>query len=437
LNQESPPSNPNDLIMNWIENNPIGSEDAWEPYPASLRIVNWIKYFERTEKEVLVLFLTNLASQIDFLYKNLEFHLLGNHLLKNLKALMFGAVFFGNRQIYQKAQRILDKQLEEQILPDGGHFELSPMYHCIVFEDLLDIYNLVKHNRSQGLLLPLNSRINQMLDWLANIVDDKGKIPLLNDSAYKIASEFSDLCEYAGQLGFPQPKRSENQVVFLKDSGYYILQNKNFRVLFDCGEIGPSYLPGHAHCDMLSFVMYYNGLPVIIDTGVYEYIESERRDYCRSTRAHNTVMINGEEQAEIWSSFRVGRRGYPIGFETGENWVRCGHTGYERIERGLRHFRKITLLDSAVVISDEIKGTAEKGGRKSEGFLHFAPNVNLQPKNGGLAAKIEGHELNLEFDGASFELFESEYFPEFGRIEKRRSVRLFYNSDNVKIEFKI
>jgi len=185
---------------------------------------------------------------------------------------------------------------------------------------------------------------------------------------------------------------------------------------------------------MLSFVMYYKEIPVIVDTGVYEYNESKRRDYCRSTRAHNTVVLDDEEQAEIWKSFRVGRRGYPTGLETGENWVRCAHTGYKCIKRGLQHLREIKIFDSAVEVFDIIEG---KGYKQAKGFLHFAPNVNLQPGDGGLIVSIGGHKLRLQLDGASFELFESEYFPEFGKIEKRQSVRLLYASDNAKIRIRI
>ena len=452
------------LVLDWIAHNKIGKSEGWEAYPISLRMVNWFwalhLFSEKnsTDSKFYEQLLRSLFKHALFLERNLEYHICGNHLIKNGKALTFAGLFFKGRDAdrwYKKGTFLLWKELQEQILADGGHFERSPMYHCIVLEDLLDIYNLIKHdshavsaacgnckndisNDQEPFLLLLCSKINQMLDWLTNIVDDKGKIPLLNDSAYGIAPGFSDLCEYAEKLGFSRPKRlalersegKENQAIFLKDSGYCILQNKNFRVLFDCGKIGPDHIPGHAHCDMLSFVMYYKGIPVIVDTGVYEYDESERRDYCRSTQTHNTVMIDGEEQAEIWNSFRVGRRGYPIGFETGENWVRCGHTGYERIKRGLRHFRKIAISEHAVEIFDQIEGTEYK---KAEGFWHFAPNVNLQPEDGGLKANIEEHEIKLEFDGASFELFESEYFPEFGKIEKRQSVRLLYNSDNVKM----
>ena len=467
------------LIQDWIEQNKIGQSEGWEAYPTSLRMVNWIFAFHMFAKEMESepnfheQFLRSLFKHALFLERNLEYHLCGNHLIKNGKALIFAGLFFKGRDAdrwYKKGASLLSKELVEQILDDGGHFELSPMYHCIVLEDFLDLYNLIKHNShaistecgncqnnmfcalcspitiavkalmrpthkhisndKEPFFLLLRSKINQMLDWLANMVDDKGKIPLLNDSTYGIAPELSDLCEYAEQLGFPRPKRRDDGIGFLKDSGYCILQNKNFRVLFDCGKIGPDYILGHAHCDMLSFVVYYKGIPVIVDTGVYEYDEGERRDYCRSTKAHNTVMINGEEQAEIWKSFRVGRRGYSIDFEMGENWVRCGHSGYECIKRGLRHFRKIAIQKEACEIYDEVKGT---GYKKAEGFLHFAPNVNLRPEDGGLMANIEEHELNLKFDGASFELFESEYFPEFGKIEKRQSVRLLYNSDNVKM----
>ncbi len=107
-------------------------------------MVNWIKWFlagASPEPE----WLDSLADQVRVLERRLEFHLLGNHLLANAKALVFAGFFFegpdAQRWLY-RGRTILDSELPEQVLPDGGHFERSPMYHAIILEDLLDLENL-------------------------------------------------------------------------------------------------------------------------------------------------------------------------------------------------------------------------------------------------------------------------------------------------------
>ena len=135
-----------DLIQGWINDNPVGYGLGWESYPMSLRIVNWIKW-SLINTELKKKWLDSLAIQTRFLNKNLEYHLLGNHLFSNAKALIFSGIYFQGSEAnswYQQGMEILDKELPEQILYDGGNFELSPMYHSIFLEDLLDIINI--HN---------------------------------------------------------------------------------------------------------------------------------------------------------------------------------------------------------------------------------------------------------------------------------------------------
>ena len=76
----------------------------------------------------------------------MEYHILGNHLLENGYALLFGAYYFGDKKLYEKAYQIVSEELEEQILEDGAHFELSPMYHQILLNRLLDCIYLVNSN---------------------------------------------------------------------------------------------------------------------------------------------------------------------------------------------------------------------------------------------------------------------------------------------------
>ncbi len=139
------------LVSNWIANNPMGAEDAWEPYTVSLRVVNWIKWFLRDNTKTVLEkeWLQSLYIQAAWLEKNIEYHLLANHYLKNAKALVFAGAFFDGVDAdrwLRKGLKILHRELLEQILPDGGHCERSPMYHCLVVEDLLDVLNLALSN---------------------------------------------------------------------------------------------------------------------------------------------------------------------------------------------------------------------------------------------------------------------------------------------------
>jgi uncharacterized heparinase superfamily protein len=89
--------------------------------------------------------LDSLAVQVRWLRRRLEWHLLSNHLFANAKALMFGGAFFDGPEAgdwREGGLRILAREVPEQVLPDGGHFERSPMYHAILLEDMLDLLNL-------------------------------------------------------------------------------------------------------------------------------------------------------------------------------------------------------------------------------------------------------------------------------------------------------
>ena len=124
----------------------------------------------------------------------------------------------------------------------------------------------------------------------------------MNDAAFGVAPTSKELLEYAKRLGL---HIRENE---LSDSGYRKFESDNYELVFDIGEVGPTYQPGHTHADTLSFELHINNRPIIIDTGTSTYEVNDIRFYERSTRAHNTVTINGENSSEIWAGHRVGRR---------------------------------------------------------------------------------------------------------------------------------
>ena len=410
-------------MRSWIEGNPVdGNLEGWQPYTLSLRLVNWMKFFSLNRISPPSDLLKSMMLQATNLKKQIEYHLQGNHLMTNGKALWFAGVFLNVDEFRNVGRGIFLNELSKQFLPDGGHFELSPMYHSLALEDILDVINLCRASdgREDRNALPvLEGFARKALRWLGAIVDEDGNIPLLNDSAHGIAPNHEALKRYAHSLGV-EVNRDHIEGCAIGSwtgenlSGYWILKHGPFRLLFDTAVLGPDYIPGHAHCDMLSLLFDFEGRNIFTDSGVYEYAEGERRDYSRGTSAHNTVVLDGLDQAELWKSFRVGRRGRPEGFGRNAKKIWCGHTGFPIHKRKLNHKRKITLLDRGFLVADSVHGPDT---HRFESFFHFAPGLKIETHSDGTT--VVEDRLLLKPWGADIEWRKSDYFPEFGRAENR------------------
>lgn len=362
-------------------------KDGFEPYPISLRGINWIKFLSREKindpgiNKILYQDYLRLAD-------NLEYHLLANHLLENGFSLLFGAYFFHDEEIYKKAKRILISELKEQILADGAHFELSPMYHQIILHRLLNSYDLVKNNpwKDQELLPLLQEKAKKMLGWLNNISFRSGEIPKLNDAADGVAPTTVQLLLYAKKLKIEMEKEK------LGDSGYRKFFFGDFECVLDVGQIAPSYQPGHSHADNLNFVINFKDSPIIVDTGISTYEKNARRQLERSTASHNTVTINELNSSEVWSGFRVGRRAKTQIIRETPDEIIASHNGYRNI--GIRHKRTFTKGKFEFDVSDELESVDFHGIPEGQGTLHFHPDVTVMLKgdevilNGSLKMKL-------------------------------------------------
>lgn len=395
------------LITRWFTDNPPGAGNGWEPYPASLRIVNWIKWTlsEGTLSQSAV---HSLAIQTRYLVASLEYHLLGNHLFANAKALVFAGCFFEGDEADSwliRGQKILKNQIPEQFLQDGGHFELSTTYHALLTEDLFDIIHMM---RLANQVVPENQEkvAHKALDWMTIMTRPDGLSPLFNDAAYGIAPTRDALNTYANALGFRPPNPVTSGLTDMPDSGYFRFEGCGYSLFGDAGPIGPDCLPGHAHCDIGNFELFADGLPVIVDTGTSTYEAGARRHEERSTSAHNVVQVAGLEQSEIWSAFRVGRRARITGRQAGNASVDVAHDGFK--STGVMTRRNFEMAARVVTITDTLTGP----DRDAVARLHFHPDV---------CPRIEGDRvtagpLNLTFDGASgLALCNYNYAEEFNR----------------------
>ncbi|QWE27028.1 heparinase II/III family protein [Polynucleobacter sp. AP-Ainpum-60-G11] len=412
-----------EMLNDWVKQNPPNYGVGWEPYPLSIRVVNWIKW-GLAGNSIPELCMQSLVMQVRCLEKKIEWHLLGNHLLANAKALIFSGVYFKGSEAKKWLKlglEILKTQIPEQILEDGGHFELSPMYHSIILEDLLDLINLSQTFQNQielSFILTLKNTAKNMLEWLLCMIHPDGQIALFNDAAFGISAAPRDLIKYADNLNiiYDKLQNFNSGIKHLKSSGYVRIKLDQVIAILDVAPIGPDYLPGHAHADTLSFELSIYGQRIVVNGGTSLYGSSPERLRERETKFHSTVEINNENSSEVWSGFRVARRAYPFGLniDSGNNiiYVGCSHNGYARLKSNPIHRREWFMSKHNLTIVDSVVGGAYKSIARY--ILH--PQISVQVLNerewclyapSGKKFTVEV----LEGDGA---ITMTSYAPEFG-----------------------
>lgn len=405
------------IIDNWIEENKVGIGPGWEPYPLSLRIVNWIK-FALNGHNISTAMVESLGLQTWFLNRNIEYHLLGNHLFRNAKALCFAGSFLKtqySQKWLNKGINIIIKELEEQVLDDGGNFELSPMYHSNMIEDILDLINLHNHypdTQLSNLIEELSKKVSKMLTWLTFMTHPDGEIAFFNDTALNMSLNLSELKEYALKLGIEGQHREFNGTTHLKDSGYGIVSSEHFKLICDIGKIGPDYMPGHGHADVLSFELSINNERVFVNSGTSIYGLSNERLEQRKTKAHNTVEVDRVDSSEVWNGFRVAKRAYPNNICVEENCIRASHSGYQRLKGDVIHNREWKVSDLSIKIIDKISGKFNI----ATAYYHVHPQITVIKKDSSTYELNHANGKSYEFriSGGISKLINSFWYPEFG-----------------------
>lgn len=370
-------------LYKWLSNGRL----PLEPYPVSLRSINMIRWLSLRNIDRPQLN-KNVYAELDFLSKRFEYHLLGNHLLENAFALIMGGVFFSNKKWVENGKEILKAELEEQILPDGAHFELSPMYHQIIFFRLLELIDWYTkwQEKDSGFENFLRLKACDMRAWLEQISFENGDIPHFNDSADGIAYSTKWLNEYAQSLAI-----IANDLP-LNESGYRSVALGDYECKIDFAQLGPSYQPGHAHADALSFILHYNKKPVFVDTGTSTYEAGKRREIERQTASHNTVTIDNRNQSEVYGAFRVGHRAKTTILIDEASSLSALHDGYVK-PFGLKHRRTFDFGDKAVTITDSLLGSSTK---KAVAHFHLHPEIVIKIEGGTVLLEGIGR---VSFDG--------------------------------------
>lgn len=445
------------LIEDWIHRNPPGSEPAWEPYTASLRICSWVRFFLREYREnpPPQQWLDSLYQQAGWLARNLELHILANHLFENYKALQFAGAYFEGADAarwLRIAERGLLRELPEQSLPDGGHYERAPTYHAALLIghlQLIECGRALPGSMSAPLLRCLEDVAGRGLAFLARIALPDQSVPLFNDSALGLVPDCDRIIAWGERvLGCSLPPRAATALVDEQDSGIHGIVSGRDMWVVDCGDIGPAYQPGHTHCDFLSYELMLDGRRVVVDTGVNQYEPGEMRHYLRSTRAHNTVSVDGREQSEVWGEFRVGRRAHKRG--AGITWGEAGrearfsgaYRGFRGGRRAIEHRReaRVALAEGRVQrvsIADHIRG---RDWASFESYLHLHPDYHIEPVGPGelLLSADNGPALRLRFDPSlAWRSEDAWYCPEFGLKLRNSRIAFRQSAPHDRIEYSL
>lgn len=380
-----------------------GNRIGLDPYPTALRCINWAKFFCRHPECATKEREASLFSQYRLLRRKLEYHLLGNHLLEDYFALYILSHYFDDAREHRWVAKRLVGELREQTLPDGAHYEQSPMYHCILLDRLLDCLNFVS-------LPELECFARRWVGWLRSICYEDRSFPLFNDSAYGIAPVPVAILDYASRLGIA------SEATPLRESGYRKMRNREMEVFVDVGRIAAIYQPGHTHADTFNFELRTGRRLFLVDTGISTYEKTARRQYERSTAAHNTVSIGGMDSAEVWGGFRVGRRPQVTLLTDEASVVEGQHDGFGRKHT---HFRRFEMLPDRFVLTDKVSSDAP-----ATAFFHLSPEVIITETDSCTVKTTLGV---LAFVGAErVELVEAKVATEYHKLQPTHKVRVTF-----------
>ncbi len=372
----------------WHAAVPWGSGPAWHPYPAALRAWSFCGLFRSLVlgSAIEAEFRAELAALTGFLRRHLETDVGGNHLVKDLKALAGLAVFFGDDALLAVTLSRLVRQVAVQVLPDGGHYERSPAYHCQVLGDLIDVAGLL---RAAGFPVPaeVDRAVAAMRGWLGPVRAPSGDVPLLNDG-FPVAPEL------LAQLAAAPPP--DGPLHLLPDTGLVRVAVGGWHLLADVGPPCPRELPAHAHADTLGCLVYLDGAPLLVDTGTSGYAPGPVREHERSTAAHNTAELDHCDSTEVWGAFRAGRRarvrGVSASAEAGRVTVQAAHDGYRSLPGRPVHRRRWTVRPGELRVDDTVTG---RGRHRVTVRWHLPPGAALRLVPGGAAVTLAAAEVDV------------------------------------------
>ncbi|SHO47599.1 alginate lyase family protein [Anaerocolumna xylanovorans] len=447
-----------ELIESWLVKEPLTEENkksTWRSIEAGIRCEYWLRSLQLMAGCPVVTdtlkgkMEDSLRIHGDYLVKTNEtFHRISNWGVLQNHGLFLLGLYFNEKGWIEEAVSRLQQEMQQQVFPDGTHWEQSPMYHGEVLHCFLDTYLHARRFRI-AMGKEFRGRLKSMVYALAVLRRPKGEIPCQSDSD---GIEAGDLVAM-GSILFRDRKlkylagnrfcsevwwllgigcRKEYQVMAeekpgftsyaLTDSGNYVLrdsftENSGY-VRFHCGTMGS----GHGHADLLHVDFAAEGEDILIDSGRYTYVEGEERAYLKSPKAHNTVVVDGMDFTECRGSWNYGRMAAPIKgehcFSQYADYVWGAHLGY--LDIGLYTERRVIYLkNNLLCIIDSFRG---KGWHDYVQYWHIQKDCSLflnEGKGTIIGKNVDGELLCLKGEG---KIADDICSTEYNRLEKNQTL---------------
>jgi uncharacterized heparinase superfamily protein len=467
------------LIEAWIDENPVGQGPNWfGAMEVSIRACNWIAgyYFFCESKslpdEFWTRFLKSLYAHGLFIETHLEYSKRnGNHLLSDIVGLIVLGVFFRSASFGQNwlawSKDALVEEMEHQIYSDGVDYEKSVGYHRFVLELIYTAAVLCEKNRV-SLPEQFMSRLERMFEFTLAYTRPDGSVPLVGDaddgrlfrfSAREdfndhrhalsvgsilfhrpdfraVAGSFSqDALWLFGAEGFekhqmlkPEPAPVLSRA--FSEGGFYVMRSQDVHLFVDAGDLGMRGRGGHGHNDTLSFELWCDGGPLVVDSGTFVYTaDIPVRNEFRSTPAHNTLAVDGTELADfrtLWAITADETHPRVLNWSTGpaRDVLEAEHYAYLRLPSRITHRRRFELQKAgfSLSITDTLSGS---GTHSVESYLHFAPEIVLEISSSQKAIARKGNaEYIISVSAGELSVLETWFSKSYGVREKNKTLKI-------------
>lgn len=476
-------------IDHWIEDNPYQTGINWiSALETGTRAVSWIMaypfYSDCCNAPFRRRLTASLAQHLLFVEQHLSIGRFTNtHLIGEAAALVAGGLFLDCRHTTRwlaKGLEVLEYEIGHQVTADGFHAERSMAYHRFFLDNYYLVAGLLAAN-GLSLTAATLERLERMTGVLMHVLFPDGTPPQFGDGDDARGLWFRADCptDYRGLLALgavlfgrgdfkagaggvteevlwllgPEGVNAFEAVaqrppdeasVGYPESGYYVMRGgwgaSDQVLVFNCGALGfgPS---AHGHADALSFQVHAGGYPFLVDSGTFSYnLDYGWRDAFRSTRAHNTVVVDGQDQSVPGDrmSWKSEARSHPREWIT-TPWFDLAdgdHDGYCRLPDPVTHRRVIVFLKPDVwLIWDDLRAQQR---HTLEFLLHVRPDCRVEVRPGGAGLVLispGGHRLNVSMSGEGphagrFEVVQGEqdrgawFSPSYGTRLPSRMIRV-------------
>ncbi len=425
-----------DQITSWLDQCPFGVGMQWRsPMELGIRVLNWTWAIDLIRPAGLVVgeFRDRLINAIyrhvwDVARKFSQGSSSNNHVIGEAAGVYIAASYFrdlkGAARWRASSREALCREILAQTAGDGGDLEQATGYHLFVVQFLV-LAGLVGRWTNDEFPREYWSRLEKMFEFMGALSEGGENLPMFGDAddgyvldlggdprdvrrwlaAGAVLFDRADFKQWAGEfseatrwlMGNEAPRQydtlhdAEREDTIksraFPETGYYLLQagrnTERISVVFDCGPLGFGSLAGHGHADALSFTLRAFGVDVLVDPGTYDYFTYPAwRQHLRSTPAHNTLTVDGQDQSVMQGLFLWGHRAEA----TRTDWqphdsggaVAGEHDGYHRLDDPATHRRRIELDGERriVTITDEIDA---KGQHDLALYFHLAEQCSLTP----------------------------------------------------------